>query len=162
MANSQLPAWPSITDRVSRILPGLLTDQANWLALDSEYAAEGYRAPHCIHGADMWVDYDCACGACEAGVFTAYSSTAEVRAYAVALAESQAATEIATAHQCALMVNWAMRWHYETDPADWAALVDHLTEPLTLLTARHRGRRLPPPAEGRHFLLLTARHRGRW
>ena len=27
----------------------------------------GYTYPYCIHGVSRWVDYDCACGACEDG-----------------------------------------------------------------------------------------------
>lgn len=26
---------------------------------------DGHTFPHCIHGVSRWVDYDCACGACE-------------------------------------------------------------------------------------------------
>lgn len=33
-----------------------------------EYAREGYRPHYCIHGVNMWVDYDCACWRCEEGV----------------------------------------------------------------------------------------------
>lgn len=27
--------------------------------------ANGHRPHYCIHGVNMWVDYDCACGLCE-------------------------------------------------------------------------------------------------
>lgn len=29
---------------------------------------QGYRPHYCIHGTNLWVDYDCACGWCEMGV----------------------------------------------------------------------------------------------
>jgi hypothetical protein len=31
----------------------------------AEYAKQGYRPHYCVHGVNMWVDYDCACGMCE-------------------------------------------------------------------------------------------------
>ena len=30
--------------------------------------ANGYRPHYCIHGTNMWVDHDCACGPCEQGL----------------------------------------------------------------------------------------------
>jgi hypothetical protein len=30
--------------------------------------ANGNRPHYCIHGTNMWVDWDCACGACEEGL----------------------------------------------------------------------------------------------
>jgi hypothetical protein len=29
------------------------------------YAKQGYRPHYCLHGVNMWVDYDCACAECE-------------------------------------------------------------------------------------------------
>jgi hypothetical protein len=29
------------------------------------YYKQGFRPQHCIHGVNMWVDYDCACWQCE-------------------------------------------------------------------------------------------------
>lgn len=47
----------------------------DWVALIARYEedcaddrARGYRPHYCIHGTNMWVDYDCACGACEEGL----------------------------------------------------------------------------------------------
>lgn len=34
----------------------------------ASYSAQGYRAHYCIHGTDLWTDYDNICGGCEAGV----------------------------------------------------------------------------------------------
>lgn len=31
----------------------------------AQYAKEGFRPHYCVHGVNMWVDYDCACYACE-------------------------------------------------------------------------------------------------
>ena len=31
----------------------------------AEWRAQGFRPHHCIHGVNMWVDYDCACAECE-------------------------------------------------------------------------------------------------
>lgn len=30
-----------------------------------EYHRQGLRPHYCIHGTNLWVDWDCACGACE-------------------------------------------------------------------------------------------------
>lgn len=30
-----------------------------------EWHKQGYRPHYCIHGTNLWVDWDCACGACE-------------------------------------------------------------------------------------------------
>lgn len=51
-----------------------------------EYAREGYRPQYCIHGVNMWVDYDCACWRCEEGV--EYLPDA-VRAHEMARNEAQ-------------------------------------------------------------------------
>lgn len=34
----------------------------------SSRGGKGYRYPRCIHGANLWVDHDIACGTCESGV----------------------------------------------------------------------------------------------
>jgi len=31
----------------------------------AEWSAKGFRPHYCIHGVNMWVDYDCACAECE-------------------------------------------------------------------------------------------------
>ena len=31
----------------------------------AEYAKQGFRPHYCIHGTNLWVDYDCACWRCE-------------------------------------------------------------------------------------------------
>lgn len=33
----------------------------------SDRGGRGYTYPYCMHGVSRWVDYDCACGACEDG-----------------------------------------------------------------------------------------------
>lgn len=38
---------------------------AEWESDAVGWAREGYRPRYCRHGANMWVDYDCACWQCE-------------------------------------------------------------------------------------------------
>lgn len=39
-----------------------------WEAEAAEDRANGHRPHYCIHGTNMWVDYDCACHGCEEGL----------------------------------------------------------------------------------------------
>lgn len=47
-------------------------DVADWYengdGRSSSEGGKGYRYPHCRHGVRTWVDYDCACWACEDGL----------------------------------------------------------------------------------------------
>ena len=58
--------------------------QVEYLEECQEYAKSGHRHNYCFHGVNMWVDYDCACGACESGEINEYSSEEESREYAEA------------------------------------------------------------------------------
>ncbi len=42
--------------------------KAEYEAECREWARQGYRAHHCPHGRDLWVDYDVICGPCEDGL----------------------------------------------------------------------------------------------
>lgn len=46
-----------------------------------EYAGQGFRSHYCFHGVNMWVDYDCACGACEDGHPNEHTSPEEARKF---------------------------------------------------------------------------------
>lgn len=59
----------------------LLDRQAEYLEEVKEYGEKGWRHHYCFHGANMWVDYDCACGACEDGAPNEHTPKDEVRKY---------------------------------------------------------------------------------
>lgn len=42
-----------------------VSNYRDYLAECEEERRMGYRPSHCRHGANLWVDYDCACGLCE-------------------------------------------------------------------------------------------------
>jgi hypothetical protein len=52
----------------SKIAARLLADYNDYLDMCADYAREGYRAPHCEHGMNLWTDYDPICGPCEDGM----------------------------------------------------------------------------------------------
>lgn len=54
-----------------------------------EAAREGYRPHYCFHGANLWVDYDVICPGCEDGVFTRWTTGAELYSQALELAKHQ-------------------------------------------------------------------------
>lgn len=58
-----------------------IEQQAEYHEECKEYAERGWRHHYCFHGANMWVDYDCACGACEDGAPNEYTSPEDARAY---------------------------------------------------------------------------------
>lgn len=51
----------------------LLQVQADWRAEAREDARQGFRPHYCIHGMNMWTDYDPICGGCEDGTFTQWT-----------------------------------------------------------------------------------------
>jgi hypothetical protein len=40
-------------------------NKAEYRKACEEWAKQGFRPQYCIHGVNMWVDYDCACYRCE-------------------------------------------------------------------------------------------------
>lgn len=53
--------------RALKHLKGLRQRDEEYLVECAEWRAQGYRPHHCIHGTDLWVDYDNICGFCEDG-----------------------------------------------------------------------------------------------
>lgn len=43
---------------------------------------EGFAPHYCIHGTDLWTDYDNICGGCEDGSFTEHTTDEELIQYA--------------------------------------------------------------------------------
>lgn len=68
--------------RVNDLVNEILDRQKNYLAECEDYRERGHRHNYCFHGMNMWVDYDCACGACEDGEINEYSSRDEIVEYA--------------------------------------------------------------------------------
>lgn len=54
-----------------------------------EAAREGYRPHYCIHGANLWVEYDVICPGCEDGAFARWTAGAELYGQALELAKHQ-------------------------------------------------------------------------
>lgn len=74
--------------RVNETVENFIQQQKDYLEECKEYAESGHRHHYCFHGVNMWVDYDCACGACEDGAINEYSSREEIEEYAKELVES--------------------------------------------------------------------------
>lgn len=68
--------------RVEALVNSIVNQQKEYLEECAEYRARGHRHNYCFHGVNQWVDYDCACGACEDGAINEHSSVEEIRAYA--------------------------------------------------------------------------------
>lgn len=60
--------------------------QAEWDEDAREAAKEGFRPHHCIHGTNLWVDWDPICGPCEDG-FSRYEGEALYKAALMAAHE---------------------------------------------------------------------------
>lgn len=75
--------------RVNDLVESIIERQNDYLAECLEYAESGHRHHYCFHGVNMWVDYDCACGACEDGEINEYSSREEIEEYAKEVVESE-------------------------------------------------------------------------
>lgn len=81
------------TNRAEEIATNLFEQQREYEEAQRDAAKEGFRPHYCIHGTNLWTDYDNICGGCEDGEFTQYSTPAEVYAYARAVAEGEEARE---------------------------------------------------------------------
>lgn len=53
--------------------------QKRYLAECEEYREKGWRHHYCFHGANMWVDHDCACGRCESSEPDEHTSLEDAR-----------------------------------------------------------------------------------
>lgn len=74
-----------------------------------EYARDGYRPQHCIHGTYLWTDYDPICGGCESGE---ESESDAKRAHQMARNE---------AHRLGLKMRPYTEWEHFCRPDDrWA------------------------------------------
>lgn len=102
---------------------------AEWEEQCEEEARQGYRPSHCIHGTYMWVEWDCACGWCEAEGNTidiyanALGHIKNLRAECLKRAAAWGAVESAggVSHD---LRDAGMRW---------------VTEPMFSAAARHKG-----------------------
>lgn len=63
MSNSTLALYPLYVEA----LRAIRENRAEYERECEEYRAQGFRPQYCIHGVNMWVDYDCACWRCEEG-----------------------------------------------------------------------------------------------
>ena len=79
--------------RVNDLVESIVQQQKDYLDEVAEYRESGYRHNYCFHGVNMWVDYDCACGACENGEINEYSSREEIEEYAYAIVMAEQAAE---------------------------------------------------------------------
>lgn len=70
--------------RVNNLVENIIKQQNDYLEECAEYRERGHRHRFCFHGVNQWVDYDCACWACEDGEINEYSSEEEIRKYAEA------------------------------------------------------------------------------
>lgn len=84
------------TDRTEEIATRLFAQQREYHEAQRDAAEDGLRPHYCIHGTNLWTDYDNICPGCEDGEFTQYSTPGEVRAYARTISENEAAR---AAHQ---------------------------------------------------------------
>lgn len=111
--------------RANEIASDMIKTQANHRAMVEEYAKDGYRAPHCIHGTDNWTDYDNICYGCEdENGFSEYSSEDEIRVMAEAMAIQEHNQKMSRIHSAAIALDMAidiMRTHskeLESDALD--------------------------------------------
>ena len=95
--------------RTNEIASEMIETQNNYRAMVEEYAKEGYRAPHCIHGSDNWTDYDNICYGCEEeNGFSEYSSGDEILAMAEAMAIQEHNQKMSRAHSAAIALDMAI------------------------------------------------------
>lgn len=87
----------------------------------AQYAKEGHRPHYCVHGVNMWVDYDCACYACEEyGSYWHYDTYARF-----ALDEAKAAHD-----EQSNRIDMLVKLHAKGAPIQIAELGKWATEPV--------------------------------
>lgn len=71
----------------------LINDSNLYLREVEDAYEEGFRAPYCFHGTNLWTDYDPICGYCEDGAYDPryhkvdgpeFNDAVEVKAHAIA------------------------------------------------------------------------------
>lgn len=77
---------PEVLGRAQDMESRFLGIQKEYFSAVEEAAKEGFRPQTCIHGTNMWSDYDVMCPGCEVGDFTEWTSAEEVRELALGLA----------------------------------------------------------------------------
>lgn len=99
------------TNRAEEIATNLFEQQREYEEAQRDAAKEGFRPHYCIHGTNLWTDYDNICGGCEDGEFTQYSTPTEVRAYARAVAEGEEAREARQAEEVEATIDRIVRMY---------------------------------------------------
>lgn len=99
------------TNRAEEIATNLFEQQREYEEAQRDAAKEGFRPHYCIHGTNLWTDYDNICGGCEDGEFTQYSTPAEVHAYARAVAEGEEAREARQAAEVTATIERVVRMY---------------------------------------------------
>lgn len=56
-----------VRNRARAIQRNFRAQAEDYFAMCAEYRREGFSPRYCVHGVNMWVDYDCACFECEDG-----------------------------------------------------------------------------------------------
>jgi len=100
-----------VQTRIDNLVDSILAQQQAYVEESKEYAERGHRNHYCFHGVNMWVDYDCACGACENGEINEYSTLDEVTEYA----EEIIAAEEAKKNQDLSRKRQMIQWLIESD-----------------------------------------------
>jgi hypothetical protein len=88
-----------------------------------EWHRKGYRPHYCIHGTNLWVEWDCACGACENGEDTYWDYATYLRR---SLDEAKAAFD--TMHERVMKV---IDLQNEGAPIDLKVWSEWIHKPLT-------------------------------
>lgn len=97
--------------RADQIARELITRQRDYEREVREAAEEGFRPHYCIHGTNLWTDYDPICGPCEDGQFTQYSTPRQVRSYARLLAEGEEAEKARQTKAVTAMIDSIIEMH---------------------------------------------------
>lgn len=116
-----------IDTRAAEIRNRLTAQQAEYRTACAEAAAEGFAPHYCIHGTNLWTDYDPICGACEAGEFTEYTSPAEIATLAREQAESDIAREDEVAAKRTRMVDYFVGIGSPRSRDEWTARIAELS-----------------------------------
>lgn len=96
-------------------LAELRAEYAAWEAECARYHEQGFNPHYCVHGANLWVDYDIPCGTCEQG--------ATLEEQALALAQYQWA-------QFAERMAWLNKRPEGLDHVQVGTLVDWAMKPI--------------------------------
>ena len=118
-----------------RLLPGIARQQAlqreEWEAVAVQCYREGYRPHYCIHGTNLWTDYDNICWGCEE-----YGYTGLPQRHAVALEVATAAVR-ATEERCAVLdAFYAAGGRYASQDLQ-DAMLTWAYEPIASVTQRY-------------------------